>query len=94
MTRGCGREGDSCLPGRHASDALQVISKLNVKAGSRKTTTAIHLAQRHALRGYPLLVMGIDPQASLTTRSGYRREIECAKVERSMTSGSMRTPCR
>ncbi|PTW99951.1 plasmid partitioning protein RepA [Pararhodobacter aggregans] len=71
-----GRNGDAYLPGRRDGDALQVISIVNFKGGSSKTTTAVHLAQRYALRGYRVLAIDMDPQASLTTMFGYRPEIE------------------
>ena len=74
-----GRNGETYLPGRRGDDALQVISIVNFKGGSSKTTTAIHLAQRYALRGYRVLAIDMDPQASLTTMFGYRPEIEFAE---------------
>ncbi len=75
-----GRNGEAYLPGRRAGDGLQVISVVNFKGGSSKTTTAIHLAQRYALRGYRVLAIDMDPQASLTTMFGYRPEIEFAET--------------
>jgi len=66
------RNGETYLPGRREGDGLQVISIVNFKGGSSKTTTAIHLAQRYALRGYRVLAVDMDPQASLTTMFGYR----------------------
>jgi chromosome partitioning protein len=74
-----GRNGESYIPGRRENDALQVISIVNFKGGSSKTTSAIHLAQRYALRGYRVLAIDMDPQASLTTMFGYRPEIEFAE---------------
>ncbi len=74
-----GRNGEAYLPGRRDNDALQVISIVNFKGGSSKTTSAIHLAQRYALRGYRVLTIDMDPQASLTTMFGYRPEIEFAE---------------
>lgn len=74
-----GRNGEAYLPGRRTGDALQVISIVNFKGGSSKTTSAIHLAQRYALRGYRVLALDMDPQASLTTMFGYRPEIEFAE---------------
>jgi chromosome partitioning protein len=74
-----GRNGEIYLPGRRENDALQVISIVNFKGGSSKTTSAIHLAQRYALRGYRVLAIDMDPQASLTTMFGYRPEIEFAE---------------
>jgi chromosome partitioning protein len=73
-----GRNSDVYVPGRRDGDGLQVISIVNFKGGSSKTTTAIHLAQRYALRGYRVLAVDMDPQASLTTMFGYRPEIEFA----------------
>ncbi|AGT11504.1 plasmid partitioning protein RepA [Paracoccus aminophilus] len=66
------------LPGRRPGDKLQVIAIANYKGGSSKTTASIHLAQRLALRGYRVLAIDIDPQASLTSMFGYRAEIEFA----------------
>jgi len=74
-----GRNGEAYLPGRREHEALQVISIVNFKGGSSKTTSAIHLAQRYALRGYRVLAIDMDPQASLTTMFGYRPEIEFAE---------------
>ncbi|MGN0933332.1 plasmid partitioning protein RepA [Falsigemmobacter intermedius] len=74
-----GRNGEIYRPGRREGDDLQVISIVNFKGGSSKTTTAIHLAQRYALRGYRVLALDMDPQASLTTMFGYRPEIEFAE---------------
>ena len=74
-----GRNGETYLPGRREGDGLQVISIVNFKGGSSKTTSAIHLAQRYALRGYRVLAVDMDPQASLTTMFGYRPELEFAE---------------
>jgi chromosome partitioning protein len=64
------------LSGRGPDDKVQVLSFLNFKGGSGKTTSAIHTAQRLALKGYRVLAVDIDPQASLTTLFGYRPEID------------------
>ena len=74
-----GKNADSYLPGRRKGDRLQVISVVNFKGGSSKTTATIHLAQRYALRGYRVLVLDLDPQASLTTFFGFRPELEFAE---------------
>ncbi|MFP3490536.1 AAA family ATPase, partial [Staphylococcus sp. SIMBA_130] len=49
---------------------------LNFKGGSGKTTSSIHTAQRLALKGYRILAVDIDPQASLTSLFGYRPEYD------------------
>ncbi|MCX7567405.1 plasmid partitioning protein RepA [Sulfitobacter sp. F26169L] len=64
------------LRGRRDGDKVQVLSFLNFKGGSGKTTSAIHTAQRLALKGYRVLAVDIDPQASLTTLFGYRPELD------------------
>ncbi|MCJ7873483.1 plasmid partitioning protein RepA [Phaeobacter sp. J2-8] len=64
------------LRGRRPGDKVQVLSFLNFKGGSGKTTSAIHAAQRFALKGYRVLAVDIDPQASLTTLFGYQPEVD------------------
>lgn len=64
------------LRGRRTGDPVQVLSFLNFKGGSGKTTSAIHAAQRFALKGYRVLAVDIDPQASLTTLFGYQPEVD------------------
>ena len=66
----------SYVKGRQPGDKVQVLSFLNFKGGSGKTTSAIHTAQRLALKGYRVLAVDIDPQASLTTLFGYRPEYD------------------
>lgn len=66
----------SYLRGRRPGDKLQVLSFLNFKGGSGKTTSAVHAAQRLALKGYRVLCIDVDPQASLTTLFGYRPEYD------------------
>ena len=70
------RSKGSYLPGRRAGDKVQVLAFLNFKGGSGKTTSAIHTAQRLALRGYRVLALDLDPQASLTTLFGYQPEFD------------------
>lgn len=64
------------LKGRRPGDKVQVLSFLNFKGGSGKTTSSIHTAQRLALKGYRVLAVDIDPQASLTTLFGYQPEFD------------------
>lgn len=73
---GQSRKMPQVLPKRGEGERLQVIAVANYKGGSSKTTTAIHLAQRLALRGYRVLAIDIDPQGSLTTMFGYSPETE------------------
>ncbi|MEO8530316.1 MAG: plasmid partitioning protein RepA [Deltaproteobacteria bacterium] len=64
------------LPGRREGDALQVITVINFKGGSGKTTTAAHLAQKLALDGYRVLAIDLDPQASLSALHGFQPEFD------------------
>lgn len=64
------------VPGRRAGDHLQVITVINFKGGSGKTTTAAHLAQKLALDGYRVLAVDLDPQASFSALHGYQPEFD------------------
>ena len=57
---------------RREGEKLQVISVMNFKGGSGKTTTSAHLAQFLALRGYRVLAIDLDPQASLSALFGHQ----------------------
>jgi chromosome partitioning protein len=59
-------------PGEH----LQILSVMNFKGGSAKTTTSAHLAQYLALRGYRVLAIDLDPQASLSAMFGHQPELD------------------
>jgi chromosome partitioning protein len=71
-----GSKGKRYLPRRSSTEVCQVISAVNFKGGSGKTTTAAHLAQYLALRGYRVLAVDLDPQASLTALHGYQPEFD------------------
>lgn len=64
------------VPGRRGDEHLQVIAVTNFKGGSGKTTTAAHLAQYCALRGYRTLAIDLDPQASLSALFGMQAEFD------------------
>ena len=64
------------VPHRRAGEELQVISVVNFKGGSGKTTTAAHLAQHLALTGHRVLVVDLDPQASLSALHGIQPELD------------------
>ncbi|NTI32876.1 plasmid partitioning protein RepA [Rhizobium rhizogenes] len=64
------------VPHRKENERLQVIAVVNFKGGSGKTTTAAHLAQYLALRGYRVLAVDLDPQASLTALYGIQPELD------------------
>lgn len=64
------------LPTRRPGDHLQVIAVTNFKGGSGKTTTAAHVAQYFAMRGFRTLAVDLDPQASLSTLFGLQPEFD------------------
>jgi len=64
------------VPHRRGSEPLQVISVVNFKGGSGKTTTACHLAQHLALTGHRVLAIDLDPQASLSALQGIQPELD------------------
>ncbi|MGI2036253.1 plasmid partitioning protein RepA [Rhizobium panacihumi] len=64
------------LPHRRSGEGLQVISVVNFKGGSGKTTTTAHLAQYLALTGHRVLAIDLDPQASLTALHGIQPELD------------------
>jgi chromosome partitioning protein len=55
---------------RRPGERLQVVTFVNFKGGSGKTTSAVHFAQYLALRGYRILLADLDPQASATALFG------------------------
>jgi chromosome partitioning protein len=75
------REALSIQPERRAGERLQTIAVTNFKGGSAKTTTTIYLAQYLALRGYRVLALDLDPQASLTSMLGIQPEFDVREGE-------------
>ncbi|GLU29860.1 plasmid partitioning protein RepA [Brucella sp. NBRC 12950] len=71
-----GKNKKAYIQRREADDRLQVIAVTNFKGGSGKTTTAAHLAQYFALRGYRVLAVDLDPQASLSALFGIQPEFD------------------
>lgn len=76
-----GGKGKRYLPQRADGEPCQVLSVVNFKGGSGKTTTAAHLAQFLALKGYRVLAVDLDPQASLTALHGYQPEFDIGPNE-------------
>jgi chromosome partitioning protein len=64
------------VPHRGPSEKLQILSVVNFKGGSGKTTTAAHLAQYLALTGHRVLAIDLDPQASLSALHGIQPELD------------------
>lgn len=64
------------VPRRREGEAMQIVSVVNFKGGSGKTTTAAHLAQYLALTGHRVLAIDLDPQASLSALHGIQPELD------------------
>ncbi|WP_166146050.1 plasmid partitioning protein RepA [Methylosinus sp. RM1] len=69
------------LPHRVDGEHLQIITVMNFKGGSGKTTTSAHLAQYLALHGYRVLAIDLDPQASLSALFGSQPELDVGSNE-------------
>lgn len=76
-----GKTKPAYLAGRREAEHLQVIAVTNFKGGSGKTTTSVHLAQYLALRGYRVLAVDLDPQASMSAMLGYQPEFDVGENE-------------
>ncbi|WP_299682582.1 plasmid partitioning protein RepA [uncultured Roseobacter sp.] len=66
----------SYLPHRGDGEHLQILAVANFKGGSAKTTTSVHLAHFLALRGYRVLAIDLDPQASMSAMFGAQPEFD------------------
>ena len=69
------------VPVRRPDEKLQVVAVMNFKGGSAKTTTSAHLAQYLAIRGYRVLAIDLDPQASLSALFGHQPELDVGEGE-------------
>lgn len=69
-----GRIGINEYRRRQPGEEMKAITIFNLKGGVSKTSTCVHLAELLALRGYRLLVVDIDAQASLTNLFGLSPE--------------------
>lgn len=63
-------------PRRSGNESCQIIAVTNFKGGSSKTSTTIHLAHYLALKGYRVLGIDLDPQASLTSLQGLLNDFD------------------
>ena len=75
------REALDFLPERRSGEGLSVITVANFKGGSGKTTSALYLVQHLALKGFRVLAIDLDPQASLSTMLGYQPEFDIGPGE-------------
>lgn len=58
-----------------------VLAYMNYKGGAGKTTTSIHSAQAFALKGYRVLFVDCDPQASATQAFSLQKDpLDCPSI--------------
>ncbi len=68
-------------PWRAPTDTPAIISVSNFKGGVGKSTVALHLAQHFAIRGYRVLFIDCDSQASSTMMFGYRPDVDLGEED-------------
>jgi len=71
-----GRVGLEFYPIRQNNEHLQVVTCFNLKGGVSKTTSAVNQAMLMAARGFRVLVIDIDAQASCTNLFGLNPEAD------------------
>ncbi|WP_371747328.1 plasmid partitioning protein RepA [Acuticoccus sp. I52.16.1] len=81
LARKGGPKARVVTPNRPPHESAQVIAVANFKGGSGKTTTTVHLAQHLAMRGFKVLAVDLDPQASLSSLFGYQPEADVSSGE-------------
>lgn len=74
-------EASTLLPHRRMHEHLQVVALANFKGGSAKTTTSVHFAHYLALKGYRVLAVDLDPQASMSAMFGHQPEFDVGDNE-------------
>lgn len=68
-------------PWRAPEDPCAVVAVQNFKGGVGKSTLSVHLAQHLAIRGYRVLLIDCDSQASATTLFGYVPDLDLGEDE-------------
>lgn len=75
------REVFETKPWRAPGDEPAIISVANFKGGVGKSTIAQHLSQYFAMKGYRVLVIDCDSQASTTLMFGYIPDIDLTEQD-------------
>jgi len=70
------KEAHLFLPQRRPGERMQTIACTNFKGGSAKTTTTLYLSHYLVLKGYRVLALDLDPQASLSAMFGIQPEFD------------------
>jgi chromosome partitioning protein len=69
------------LPQRASSDPAMVIACQNFKGGVGKSTTCVNFAHYLALKGYRVLVVDTDSQATTTSMFGYMPDAQVTQEQ-------------
>ena len=69
------------LPWRDEADEPVILAVQNFKGGVGKSTVAVHLSQYLAQKGYRVLLVDADSQASATAAFGYNPDAEVGENE-------------
>ncbi len=75
------REVLGASPRRRPEDAAAIVAVQNFKGGVGKSTVTTHLAHCFAVRGYRVLVVDCDSQATTTTLFGFNPHFNIAREE-------------
>lgn len=68
-------------PWRAVDDPCAVVAVQNFKGGVGKSTVSVHLAQYLAIRGYRVLLIDCDSQASASTLFGYVPDLDLTEED-------------
>jgi len=68
-------------PWRDRDDPCAIVAVQNFKGGVGKSTLSVHLAQYLAIRGYRVLLIDCDSQASASTLFGYVPDLDLNEEE-------------
>lgn len=71
-----GKTDPQVYPRRRGDEPCMVITCFNLKGGSGKTSSNIHISQRLSLSGFRVLLVDSDSQASLTNMFGITPEYD------------------
>lgn len=61
---------------RQGTDEAIILALQNFKGGVGKSVSTVHLAHFHALKGYRVLVVDCDPQATTTSLFGFNPDLD------------------
>lgn len=75
------REAFGTRPWRSPQDPPLILSFSNFKGGVGKSSFACHSAQYFAIRGYRVLLVDLDSQASTTTTFGFNADLQISREQ-------------